>query len=89
LIRTAQEEIRDLAASYERACGSRDAAWLTALFDSDAQLVVHMPGAEPTVRHAPDGIGSIPARLARYDQTFHFVGMHRIVVDGDAATGLL
>ena len=57
------------------------------MFDSGAQLVVHMPGAEPAVRHAPDGIGSIPARLARYDQTFHFVGMHRIIIDGDTATG--
>jgi hypothetical protein len=46
-----------------------------------------MPGAEATVRQAPDGIASIPALLARYDQTFHFVGLHRIVVDGDAATG--
>jgi hypothetical protein len=60
---------------------------LTALFDPGAQLVVHMPGAEATVRQAPDGIASIPALLARYDQTFHFVGLHRIVVDGDAATG--
>jgi hypothetical protein len=84
---TAQEEIRDLAAAYALACDLRDAARLTALFDPGAQLVVHMPGAEARVRQAPDGIGSIPALLARYDQTFHFVGLHRIVVDGDAATG--
>jgi hypothetical protein len=84
---TAQEEIRDLAAAYALACDLRDAARLTALFDSGAQLMVHMPGAEARVRQAPDGISSIPALLARYGQTFHFTGLHRIVVDGDAATG--
>ncbi len=34
-----------------------------------------------------DELGTIPRRIARYDKTFHFVGNHHCVLDGDKATG--
>jgi hypothetical protein len=72
------DAIRHLAACYARACDVRDGAWLASLFAPAAQLVVTMPGTEPSVRTAPEGILAIPERLAAFELTLHFIGNHLI-----------
>jgi hypothetical protein len=81
------EAIRQLVMSYARACDLRDGPWLASLFAPGAELVVHTPGHEPSLRTAPDGIHAIPDRLSQYDRTFHFVGTHRLTLTDAEATG--
>jgi hypothetical protein len=88
LLATAGVALRGLVDAYALACDQRDGTYLTSLFTQDASLTVHWPGRPPSTLHAPDGVGGIPERLARYDQTFHFVGNHLVRgLDGESAKG--
>lgn len=81
--------LRQLAESYAIGCDSRDADLLRSLFVDGATITVHWPGRTPSVIVLPEAADSIPASLAaRYDRTYHFVGNHRAVLDGDVATGV-
>jgi hypothetical protein len=78
--------LRQLVERYAFGCDHRDEALLRSVFVDGAVLNVHRPEGTSTMRMYED-IARIPTGLARYDQTFHFVGNHRADVDGDAATG--
>lgn len=79
--------LRDLVEAYAHGCDTRDAALLRRLFAEGATLTVHYADRDAATLVFPDGADRIPAGLARYDLTFHFVGNHRVEVDGDDATG--
>jgi ketosteroid isomerase-like protein len=83
--------IRDLAYRYAAGVDRRDQSLFLSAFHPDATLTV--------VRKDPDGVEkvfvrtghhelrAIPELITRYDKTFHFVGNHHCVLDGDEATG--
>ncbi len=77
--------LRDLADRYARSMDDRDAATLIDLFVPDGILTI---SAEDTREFpSPAGLEKIIDYMARYDQTFYFVGNHICDVDGDHATG--
>lgn len=79
--------LRHLVDSYAVGCDRRDLAMLTACFADGGTLTVHRLDRPATTMTAPAGLERIPIGLARYDQTFHFVGNHLVDVRGDSATG--
>src|SRR3989337_4740 len=78
--------LRHLVDSYAAGCDRRDIDILRSCFAEGAVLTVHRPDG-PSSMTAPDDLERIPTGLGRYDQTFHFVGNHRVELDGDEATG--
>ena len=59
-------------------------------FHPDAVLTIHAIGDPDTVtgtRRGHDELGEITTLIARYAQTYHFVGNARYELDGDRATG--
>jgi ketosteroid isomerase-like protein len=82
--------IRELIDAYAHCADRRDADGQTALFSSDARLVVHMggEGTEPTQDlRGRDALTPAFQNLTRYEATTHFNGQSTIVLDGDRATG--
>jgi ketosteroid isomerase-like protein len=83
--------IRDLAYRYAAGVDRRDRTLFLSAFHPDATLTVVRIGPDgheqDSVRTGHDELGTIPGIIARYDKTFHFVGNHRCVLDGDQATG--
>jgi hypothetical protein len=81
-----RSDLRHLVDSYAVGCDRRDIDILRSCFLDGAMITVHRSD-KPSQMTAPADLERIPTGLARYDQTFHFVGNHRVVVDGDEATG--
>ena len=79
--------LRNLVDSYAIGCDKRDIDILRSVFVDGGTNTVHWLDRDPTSMTAPDDLERIPTGLARYDQTFHFVGNHRVQVDGDSASG--
>jgi hypothetical protein len=79
--------LRHLVDSYAMGCDRRDLEMLTACFADGGTNTVHWLDRDATTMTAPADLERIPTGLARYDQTFHFVGNHRVDVQGDSATG--
>jgi hypothetical protein len=79
--------LRHLVDSYAIGCDRRDIDILRSVFVEGGTNTVHWLDRDPTSMTAPADLERIPTGLARYDQTFHFVGNHRVELDGDAATG--
>jgi hypothetical protein len=79
--------LRHLVDSYAIGCDRRDIDVLRAVFVDGGTNTVHWLDRDPTSMTAPADLERIPTGLARYDQTFHFVGNHRVSVDGDSASG--
>ena len=83
--------IRDLAYRYAAGVDRRDRSLFLSVFHSDATLTVIRPdphGVEQAfVRTGHDELGAIPELITRYAKTFHFVGNHHFVVNGDEAAG--
>ena len=79
--------LRNLVDSYAIGCDKRDIDILRSVFVDGGTNTVHWLDRDPTSMTAPADLERIPTGLARYDQTFHFVGNHRVQVDGDAASG--
>lgn len=74
--------IRALVDGYAAAADRRDAAAFGALFTPDATLV----GSQLRYEGA-DQIATIPAKLDRYERTFHLVANHVVDLAGDTASG--
>ena len=79
--------LRHLVDSYAVGCDRRDIDILQACFVAGGTNTVHWLDRDPTSMTAPHDLERIPTGLARYDRTFHFVGNHRVELDGDAASG--
>jgi ketosteroid isomerase-like protein len=79
--------LRDLVQAYAEGCDTKNAALLRSCFTENAVLTVHWVDRDATSMVFPDGAEQIPRGLARYDLTFHFIGNHRVEIDGDDATG--
>lgn len=79
----------DLSFTYARSADRIDAEQLGALFVDDGVLRIITRGAagKPMERVGRADIVSAIKRLDRYDKTFHMVGNHYYVIDGDSATG--
>ncbi len=86
-------ELRALVEAYAAAADAGDGPAFGALFLPDARLTTWPPdGAPGTPRYGAEHIGAIPAALrARYEQTDHRLGAHRVVVAevGNLAVGSL
>src|SRR5665213_1283168 len=83
-------ELRALADTYAHGVDRNDRATFLSAFHPDARLTVFMntDDAEPrSLRQGHESLGGIPELLTRYDKTFHFVGNHRYVLNGDTASG--
>lgn len=78
--------LRHLVDSYAVGCDRRDIDILRSCFAAGAVFTVHRPD-KPSTMVAPHDLDRIPTGLGRYDQTFHFVGNHRVELAGDEATG--
>ena len=77
--------LRDLADRYARSMDDRDAATLIGLFVPDGVLTIT---AEDTREFpSPSGLEKIIEYMARYRETFYFVGNHICDIDGDRASG--
>jgi 3-phenylpropionate/cinnamic acid dioxygenase small subunit len=72
--------IRDLIHSYARGVDRRDLDLVRSCFTSDCSY----EGALATGRIA-DMLAALPAAMARYRSTLHFMGEPAITVDGDRA----
>ncbi len=83
--------IRDLAYRYAAGVDQRDRKLFLSAFHPDATLTIVREGSDGIeqifVRAGYDELGRIPVRITRYDKTFHFVGNHYCVLNGDEATG--
>ncbi|MCU1377798.1 MAG: nuclear transport factor 2 family protein [Acidimicrobiales bacterium] len=79
--------LRHLVDSYAAGCDRKDVDILRSCFVDGATNTVHWLDRDATTMTAPDDLERIPTGLARYDQTFHFVGNHRVELAGDEATG--
>jgi hypothetical protein len=79
--------LRHLVDSYAIGCDKRDLDILLSCFADGGTNTVHWLDRDATSMTAPADLERIPTGLARYDQTFHFVGNHRVQVDGDEASG--
>jgi hypothetical protein len=79
--------LRDLVEDYAAAADQRDTAMFTGLFLADATLSIHRQDGVPVLYTGLDRLSEIPERLARYRQTLHLVGNHRVTIDGDTAHG--
>ena len=79
--------LHDLVIAYATTADRRDASGFTALFLPDATLTARRGAGEPAVYAGTDRLAEIPARLSRYDETFHVVTNHQCQLDGDTATG--
>jgi hypothetical protein len=82
--------LHDLVEAYAFAADDRDADALASLFVPGGVIAVYRNGPNRPATaelHAPGGLGEIVESLARYDQTFHVVGNHRVELVGDTATG--
>ncbi|GMU78452.1 MAG: hypothetical protein AMXMBFR46_12470 [Acidimicrobiia bacterium] len=80
-------DLRYLVEAYALGCDRRDPDLLASCFVDGATLTVHWLDREPAIMRAPDLATQIPRRLSVYDRTVHFVGNHRVEIDGDHATG--
>jgi len=78
-----------LSVGYARAVDRRDAEGFLAVFAPGAVLSVHNPadGAPGAVYRGHDDLARIPARMSRYEATFHFLGQADYGSDGDGPTG--
>lgn len=76
--------LRRLAETYALGCDRRDLALLESVFADGAVFTIHRDVESTMV--APGDLQRIPTGLARYDVTFHVIGNHHAVVDGDDAT---
>lgn len=83
--------IRDLAYRYAAGVDRRDRNVFLSAFHPEATLTVvrnDPDGVEQVfVRTGHDELGTIPELIARYAKTFHFVGNHHCVLNGEEATG--
>ena len=79
--------LRDLVQAYAEGCDTRDATLLRSCFTEGATLTVHWVDRDATSMTFPAGADQIPEGLARYDLTFHFIGIHRVQIDDDQASG--
>ena len=87
---TTTEALRDLAATYAAGVDRRDAALIEQVFHDDATLIVRgRTGRRPDPERRREGraaIGGIAELIARYDETFHFVGQARYAIGADDGT---
>ena len=79
--------LQDLAFAYGAMADRRDVDGFTALFLPDATLTARRGNGDPAVYQGAERLAEIPARLGRYDETFHAVTNHRCEISGDSATG--
>jgi SnoaL-like domain len=83
--------IRDLTYRYAAGVDRRDRGLFLSAFHPDATLTVvrnDPEGVEQVyVRTGHDELGTVPKLITRYAKTFHFVGNHHCVLNGDEATG--
>ena len=79
--------LRALVEGYACACDERDAETLRRVFADGATLTVQWPDRPAAVLTFPASAEHVATSLAQYHRTYHFVGNHRVTVDGDAATG--
>lgn len=77
--------LRDLADRYARSMDDRDAETLIKLFVPDGVLTITAEGTREFP--SPAGLEKIIEYMARYRETFYFVGNHICDVDGDHASG--
>lgn len=87
---TDQLALRELATAYASGVDRRDRELFLTAFHPDAVLILHPPGDPDTVsgtRRGHDELGEITTLIARYAQTYHFVGNTRYQIDGDHASG--
>lgn len=83
--RTDREELRWLVDTYARTMDDRDAVTLESLFVPGGRLLI---SAEQTREfRAGEGLEKIIEYMARYSQTFYFVGNHMAEIEGNRATG--
>jgi hypothetical protein len=83
--------IRDLPYRYAAGVDRRDQNLFLSAFHPDATLTVIRTDPEGVeqvfVRTGHDELGAIPEVITRYAKTFHFVGNHHVVLNGDEASG--
>ena len=78
----------DLAYAYARHADHIEADALGALFVDDGVLrIIRAGGAAVVERVGRAEIVTAIGGLARYDKTFHMVGNHSYVIEGEDATG--
>ena len=71
-----EAELRQLSVRYAAAVDSGDCDEFAELFAEDGSLTVHRADDGHTLE-GRDELRRIPALLARYERTFHFLGQHR------------
>lgn len=80
--------IRDLVETYAAGIDRRDLAQVAALFAPSGELHVHLkPGEAPTIRRGPVEIEEALESVRRHDATYHLIGNHLAVVDGESGRG--
>lgn len=85
-----REMLHQLINDYAAAVDQRDRAQFRSLWVDGGVLVTFRSGSHrPPLgeRRAPDDLDAIVDHLERYDRTLHVVSNHRVVIDGDLATG--
>jgi uncharacterized protein (TIGR02246 family) len=82
-------ELQELAFAYAAALDERDAEAFAGLFTPDGHLGVYEPDPEQQLLgyDGRDEIRTAVALLDPYDETLHVMTNHRVVLDGDDATG--
>ena len=82
------EELRRLAATYADAVDGRERELLLSAFHPDATLVVERAESESRPMRGHEQIGRITTAIAKYRQTFHFIGhsTYRPAPDGASGT---
>jgi hypothetical protein len=81
--------LRGLVEAYARAVDTCDDDLFRSLWTDDARLTIH-DGDQParSVFEGPDAMTAlIEALRRRYRMTFHMVGNHHCIIDGDEAEG--
>jgi hypothetical protein len=73
--------IHDVLLRYARGVDRRDIALVASCFTADAEY----EGALARGR-INDALAALPARIARYESTMHFIGNHCIELGGDTAS---
>jgi hypothetical protein len=85
--RSLRDALWSLSVGYARTVDRQDAEGFLALFTPDAVLTMHNPPeAEPgTVYRGHEDLARIPARMARFTATYHFLGQADFDLAGDGA----
>lgn len=87
--RSLRDALWSLSVGYAQAVDGQDAAAFLALFTPDAVLTMHNPPeAEPgTIYRGHEDLARIPARMARFAATYHFLGQGDFELAEDQAPG--